>query len=176
MTDIGAQQAWVRTKGSGEIVVAVLDSGVDYTHPDLVNNMWRRPAKVAPYQDRDLGTIDDDHGYNAIANDGDPMDDNGHGTDCAGVIGAECGNNLGVCGVNWKIAIMPLRFMNGAGFGTVADAIEAINYAIERKQAGVNLRIINASWGLSQRSRALEDAIRKTNEVGILLVAREIRQ
>lgn len=171
LTDIGAQQAWTRTKGSGEIVVAVLDSGVDYAHPDLVNNMWRRPANVAPYQDRDLGTIDDDHGYNAIANDGDPMDDNGHGTNCAGIIGAECGNSLGVCGVNWKIAIMPLRFVNAGGFGTVADAIEAINYAIERKHAGVNLRIINASWGLPQQSRALEDTIRKTNEAGILIVA-----
>jgi subtilisin family serine protease len=171
LDDIGATRAWAITRGSGEIVVAVLDSGVEYTHVDLVNNMWTRPPSIAPYQDRDLGTIDDVHGYNAVSNDGDPMDDNGHGTNCAGIIGAECGNNVGVCGVNWKIAIMPLRFMNAGGFGTVADAVEAINYAIDRKRAGVNLRIINASWGLAQQSRALEDVTRKADEAGILFVA-----
>ncbi|MGH9870875.1 MAG: S8 family serine peptidase [Pyrinomonadaceae bacterium] len=171
LSSISVPQAWARTKGSDEIVVAVLDSGVEYTHVDLVNNIWTRPATVTPYRDRDLGTIDDVHGYNAVANDGDPMDENGHGTFCAGVIGAECGNNAGVCGVNWKIQIMPLKFMNAGGFGYVADAIEAINYAIDRKRAGVNLRVINASWGLSQSSRALEEVIRKAYEAGILFVA-----
>ena len=126
---------------------------------------------MAPYHDQDLGTVDDVHGYNAVTNDGDPMDDNGHGTFCAGIIGAECGNNAGVCGVNWKTQIMPLKFTNAGGFGYVADAVEAINYAIDRKRAGVNLRVINASWGLSQPSRALEDVIRKAYEAGILFVA-----
>lgn len=171
LADINAVQAWATTTGSGEIVVAVLDSGVEYTHADLLNNIWTRPASMTPYQDRDLGTVDDVHGYNAVTNDGDPMDDNGHGTACAGIIGAECGNNLGVCGVNWKTKIMPLKFMNAGGFGTVADAVEAINYAIDRKRAGVNLRIINASWGLTQNSRALEDVIHEAYEAGILFVA-----
>lgn len=171
LSNIGVPQAWTRTKGSSEIVVAVLDSGVEYTHVDLVNNIWTRPTNIAPYSDRDLGTIDDVHGYNAVANDGDPMDENGHGTYCAGIIGAECGNNAGVCGVNWKTQIMPLKFMNAGGFGYIADAVEAINYAIDRKQAGVNLRVINASWGLAEHSRALEDVIRKAQEVGILFVA-----
>lgn len=169
--DISAMQAWATTKGSDQIVVAVLDSGVEYTHADLVNNIWTRPASMSPYQDRDLGTIDDIHGYNVITNNGDPTDENGHGTNCAGIIGAECGNNLGVCGVNWKIQIMPLKFLNAGGFGTVLGAVEAINYAIDRKRAGVNLRIINMSWGLSQHSRALEDVIRKASEAGILFVA-----
>jgi thermitase len=169
--DISAMQAWATTKGSDQIVVAVLDSGVEYTHPDLVNNIWTRPASMKPYQDRDLGTIDDVHGYNVVTNDGDPADENGHGTNCAGIIGAECGNNLGVCGVNWKTQIMPLKFLNAGGFGTILGAVEAINYAIDRKRAGVNLRIINMSWGLSQHSRALEDAIRKGSEAGILFVA-----
>jgi thermitase len=171
LADISAATAWTKTKGSTEIAVAVLDTGVEYTHADLLNNIWTRPASMAPYQDRDLGTIDDVHGYDAVTNDGDPMDDNGHGTACAGIIGAECGNNLGICGVNWKTKIMPLRFMNAGGFGTVADAVEAINYAIDRKRAGVNLRVINASWGLTRRSRALEDVIRKAYEAGILFVA-----
>ena len=171
LVEVSATQAWTRTKGTGEIVVAVLDSGVEYTHADLVNNIWTRPANLPPYLDRDLGTLDDVHGYNAVTNDGDPMDDNGHGTNCAGIIGAECGNKLGICGVNWKTKIMPLKFMNAGGFGTVADAVEAINYAIDRKRAGVNLRIINASWGLTQNSRALEDVVRKAYEAGILFVA-----
>ena len=126
---------------------------------------------MKPYQDRDLGTIDDIHGYNAVANDGDPLDENGHGTYCAGIIGAECGNNLGICGLNWKIQIMSLKFINAGGFGNVADAVEALNYALDRKSAGVNLRVINASWGLTEHSRALEDMIRKTNQAGILFVA-----
>lgn len=171
LSKISAPQAWARTKGSSEIVVAVLDSGVEYTHVDLANNIWTRPAKLKPYQDRDLGTIDDVHGYNAVMNDGDPMDENGHGTFCAGIIGAECGNNAGLCGVNWKTQIMPLRFINAGGFGYVADAVEAINYAIDRKQAGVNLRVISVSWGLTEHSRALEDVIHKAYEAGILFVA-----
>lgn len=171
LSKISVPEAWRKTKGSNEIVVAVLDSGVEYSHVDLANNIWTRPATMAPYHDQDLGTVDDVHGYNAVANDGDPIDDNGHGTFCAGIIGAECDNNAGVCGVNWKTQIMPLKFMNAGGFGYVADAVEAINYAIERKRAGVNLRVINASWGLSQPSRALEDVIRKAYEAGILFVA-----
>jgi thermitase len=171
LAEINAPQAWATTKGSGDIVVAILDSGVEYTHADLVNNIWTRPASMKPYQDQDLGTVDDVHGYNAVGNDGDPMDDNGHGTNCAGIIGAEGGNNFGICGVNWKTQIMPLRFMNAGGFGSVSDALEAINYAIDRKHAGVNIRVINASWGLTEHSRALEDVIRKAYEAGILLVA-----
>jgi subtilisin family serine protease len=171
LSKISVPEAWARTKGSSEIVVAVLDSGVEYTHVDLVNNIWTRPATMPPYRDQDLGTVDDVHGYNAVANDGDPTDDNGHGTFCAGIIGAEGGNNAGVCGVNWKTQVMPLKFTNAGGFGYVADAVEAINYAIDRKHAGVNLRVINASWGLSQPSRALEDVIRKAYEAGIFFVA-----
>jgi subtilisin family serine protease len=171
LTSSSVPQAWSKTKGSSDVVVAVLDSGIEYTHVDLSNNIWTRPSNLAPYRDQDLGTIDDIHGYNAVDNDGDPLDQNGHGTDCAGVIGAECGNNTGVCGVNWKVQIMPLKFINAGGFGYLADAIEAINYAIDRKQAGVNLRVINASWGLTQHSRALEDIIRKASEAGILFVA-----
>jgi subtilisin family serine protease len=169
--DISVKQAWATTKGSGEIVVAILDSGVESTHADLVNNIWTRPANVNPYQDRDLGTVDDVHGYNAIENNGEPTDENGHGTNCAGIIGAECGNNLGVCGTNWKTQIMSVKVLNAGGFGTVLGAVEAINYAIDRKHAGVNLRLIVVSWVLTQKSRALEDLIRKAAGAGILFVA-----
>jgi len=169
--DISATLAWATTKGSDDVVVAVLDSGVDYTHPDLAVNIWTRPENIKEYEDSDLGAIDDQHGYNAIDNDGDPMDENGHGTHCAGIIGAEGGNNEGITGVNWNVKIMPLRFMDATGSGTTKDAIEAINYVIDRKKAGVNVRIISASWGSTQKSRALEDVISRANDAGILFVA-----
>jgi subtilisin family serine protease len=171
--DINAMRAWAVTRGSEQIVVAVLDSGVDYTHPDLVNNIWTRPEIIKAYEDDDLtdGAVDDEHGFNVVDDNGDPMDDNGHGTHCAGIIGAEGGNGIGIAGVNWNVKIMPLRFMDGDGAGTTKDAIEAINYVIDRKRAGVNVRIISASWGSTTRSRALEDVIRKAYDEGILFVA-----
>ena len=169
--DISATRAWATTKGSDKVIVAVLDSGVDYTHRDLAMNIWTRPENIKEYEDKDLGAIDDVHGYNALDNDGDPMDENGHGTHCAGIIGAEGGNNEGITGVNWNVKIMPLKFMDASGSGTTKDAIEAINYVIDRKKAGVNVRIISASWGSTQKSRALEDVISKAKDAGILFVA-----
>lgn len=169
--DISAMHAWLTTTGSDKVVVAVLDSGVDYTHEDLAPNMWKRPASIAPYKDDQLGTVDDENGFNAIDNASDPMDENGHGTHCAGIIGAEGGNNIGITGVNWKVRIMPLKFMNAGGFGTTKDAIEAINYVIDRKKAGVNVRVISASWGSTQRSRALGEVIQKAIDNDILFVA-----
>ncbi|MBA3514271.1 MAG: S8 family serine peptidase [Pyrinomonadaceae bacterium] len=169
--DIGALRAWATTTGAENIVVAVLDSGVDYTHSDLQNNIWIRPDNIEQYEDRQLGSIEDVHGYNAVDNSGDPMDENGHGTHCAGIIGAEGGNKIGISGINWKVKIMPLKFMNAIGFGNGKNAIEAINYVIDRKRAGVNVRVISASWGTRLPSRALEDVIRRAHEAGILFVA-----
>ncbi|HEX6623861.1 MAG TPA: S8 family serine peptidase [Pyrinomonadaceae bacterium] len=171
--DIAALTAWAKTHGNSKVVVAVLDSGVDYTHKDLAENMWIRPAGIDPYVDEQLGEIDDLHGFDAVAADGlpDPMDENGHGTHCAGIIGAVGNNGEGIAGVNWKIEVMPLRFMSAGGFGTTKDAIEAINYVIDRKRAGVNVRVISASWGSTRRSQALEDVIRKAGEEGIIFIA-----
>jgi subtilisin family serine protease len=99
------------------------------------------------------------------------MDDNGHGTHCAGIIGAEGNNGKGIAGINWNVEIMPLKFLSSTGSGSTKDAIEAINYVIDRKRKGVNVRIISASWGSTQRSRALRDAIKKAGDEGILFVA-----
>lgn len=169
--DIDALKAWLLTQGSEEVVVAVLDSGVDYTHPDLVTNMWFRPDNIPAYYDDELGTVNDEHGFNSVENASDPMDDNGHGTHCAGIIGAEGNNATGIAGINWKVEIMPLKFIGRGGFGSTKNAIEAINYAVDRKKAGVNVRVINASWGSTLYSKALEDAIRAAGEQGILFVA-----
>jgi subtilisin family serine protease len=172
--DISAMQAWAVTKGSSEVVVAVLDSGVDYTHPDLVNNIWTRPQIIKAYEDDGLRSeepVDDVHGLNVLEDSGDAMDDNGHGTHCAGILGAEGGNDIGIAGVNWTVKIMPLKFMDADGAGTTKDAIAAISYVINRKKAGVNVRIISASWGSTIKSRALEDVIRKAGAEEILFVA-----
>ena len=169
--DISALAAWSKTHGSQKVVVAVLDSGVDYTHPDLANNMWHRPDDLDMYFDPQLGVMDDYDGFSAVGEERDPMDENGHGTHCAGIVGAEGDNGEGIAGVNWKVEIMPLKFMGKGGFGTTKDAIEAINYVIQRKRDGVNVRVISASWGSRQRSKALEDVIRKAGEADILFVA-----
>ncbi len=168
---IDALKAWAKTQGSQDVVIAVLDSGVDYTHRDLITNMWIRPDNIPQYKDDQLGTFNDKNGFNATDNLSDPMDDNGHGTHCAGIIGAEGNNGEGVSGINWKVEIMPLKFIGRGGFGSTKDAIEAINYAVNRKRAGVNVRVINASWGSTMYSKPLEDAIRAAGEEGILFVA-----
>jgi subtilisin family serine protease len=169
--DISVLQAWAKTTGSRKVVVAVLDSGVNYLHSDLANNIWVRPAGMSPYLDDELGEFNDLHGFNATDRLRDPMDDNGHGTHCAGIIGAEGDNNYGIAGINWNVEIMPLKFLNANGSGTTKDAIEAINYVIERKRAGVNVRIISASWGSYQKSNALRDVIKRAGDEGILFVA-----
>jgi subtilisin family serine protease len=169
--DLGALVAWEKTRGNSDVVIAVLDTGVDYTHVDLRENMWIRPANLAAYTDDELGTYNDLNGFNGTDQAADPMDDNGHGTHCAGIIGAEGNNGEGITGINWKVKIMPLKFLGRGGFGNTDDAIEAINYAIDRKKKGVNIRVISASWGSTQRSKALEDTIRAAGEAGILFVA-----
>ena len=169
--DIRALLAWAKTKGDRKVVVAVLDTGVDYRHRDLAGNMWARPAALGPYVDEHLGLIDDRHGFDAADRDGDPFDDNGHGTHCAGIVGAEGGNNEGIVGVNWQVEIMPLKFMDSGGRGSIKAAIEAIDYVIARKRAGVNVRVISASWGGTFYSRALEDAIRRAGDEGIIFIA-----
>jgi thermitase len=169
--DISAARAWSVTSGSDKVIVAVIDTGVDYTHTDLANNIWVRPASVPMYEDHHIGPIQDFHGYNAVENNADPMDDSGHGTHCAGIIGAEGGNDLGIAGVNWQVQIMPLKFMNAGGFGNTKDAIESINYVIDRRNKGVNVRVISASWGSTRKSRALEEVIRKAYDAGIIFVA-----
>ena len=169
--DLKALNAWSKTKGSKEVVVAVLDTGVDYTHLDLASNMWIRPDNVPQYVDAELGTYNDIQGFDANINASDPMDDNGHGTHCSGIIGAEGNNNEGIAGINWNVQIMPLKFLGRGGFGSTKDAIESINYAIDRKQKGVNIRVISASWGSTSYSKALEDVIKAAGEQGILFVA-----
>ena len=154
--DIDAPEAWDLSTGSSAVVVAVIDTGVDYTHPDLAANIWTNPGEIAGDgidNDRN-GFIDDIHGWDFYNNDSQPLDDNGHGTHCAGTIGAVGGNGIGVTGVMWNTRIMPLKFMSSSGSGYTSDAVAAILYA---DMMGAD--VLSNSWGGPDYSSALESAI-----------------
>ena len=171
---MGAQKAWDRSTGSSNVVVAIIDTGVDYNHPDLAANIWTNPGEIAGngIDDDGNGWIDDVHGINAYAGSGNPLDDNGHGTHVSGTIGATGNNSLGVVGVNWNVRIMGLKFLGSGGGGSIFGAIQAINYMIDAKNRyGLNLKVANNSWGGAGYSKALEDAISKANDAGIIFVA-----
>ncbi len=165
---IQAPLAWDAVQGSSNVVVAVIDSGVDYNHNDLKDNMWINGGEMPNngVDDDSNGYVDDYYGINAINGSGNPMDDNGHGTHAAGIIGAVGNNGVGVVGVNWHVKIMALKFANQQGEGYTSDAIECINYAIQKRA-----HIINASWGEYYYSQALKDAIAMAKDAGILFVA-----
>jgi subtilisin family serine protease/subtilisin-like proprotein convertase family protein len=171
--DIDAVEAWDNSVGSSDIVVGVVDTGVDYTHEDLAANMWVNPAEIPGngVDDDGNGVIDDVHGFNAITQSGDPMDDHDHGSHCSGTIGAVGGNGIGVAGVNWEVQIMALKFLSAGGSGTLEDAIEAIDYSVAQRNAGVNLRVLSNSWSGGGFSQALLDSIESANAAGILFVA-----
>ena len=157
--DIKIQGGWKVTTGSKDIVVAVIDTGVDHTHPDLAANIWRNPGETLNGKDDDgNGYVDDIYGWDFINNDNDPMDDNGHGTHVAGVIGAVGNNGVGIAGMNWNVKIMPLKFLRADGNGDTAAGLNAIAYA---RRMGAD--VITCSWGGSARSQALADAIAATN-------------
>jgi subtilisin family serine protease len=162
--DISAEQAWNVTTGSANVIVGVVDTGVDYNHADLSANIWNNPGGVA-------GCAAGTHGYNAITRTCDPLDDHYHGTHCSGTIGAVGNNALGVVGVNWTVKIMGLKFLDSTGSGTTANAITAIDFAVQAKIAGQNVRVLSNSWGGGGFSQALLDEINKANTNNILFVA-----
>jgi len=175
--DIDAPEAWEKSTGSNTVVIAVIDTGVDYNHEDLAANMWINEAELnglAGVDDDGNGYVDDIHGWNAVTNTGDPMDqiiDNGgHGTHVAGTIAAVGDNAKGVVGVSWKSKIMALKFLSANG-GYTDDAIKCLNYMISQKNAGVNIVASNNSWGGGGYSTALKDAIAASSDAGILFIA-----
>src|SRR3954454_20765113 len=175
--DIRAVSAWDLTTGSRANVVAIVDTGVDYTHPDLSSNIWSAPAAFTVT----IGGVAvrcaaGTHGFNAIARTCNPMDDNNHGTHVAGTIGARGNNGTGVTGVNWKTSMMALKFLDASGTGTTSDAIAAIEFAIQAKAAfsaaaAAKVRVLSNSWSGGAFSQALLDAIKKAGANDMLFVA-----
>lgn len=171
--DIDAPEAWDITTGSSNVIVAIVDTGVLYTHPDLVSSMWVNPTEVPNNGiDDDLnGVIDDIYGYNAISDSGTPLDDRGHGSHCAGIIAATGNNSIGVIGVAHKVKIMALKAFGSDGTGKLSDVIKAINYVIGQKQKGVNVRLLSNSWGGFPNSPTLKSLINDVGNNGMLFVA-----
>jgi hypothetical protein len=166
--DINAPEAWDSATDCDGIVIAVIDSGIDYDHPDLRDNMWSNADELAGgdgVDDDGNGYVDDVRGWDFVDNDNDPMDINGHGTHVAGTIGAKGDNGRGITGVCWSAQVIPLRFIDDSGLGTVADEISAIQYAIIK-----GAKIINASFS-GNASMAEQDAISHAKDAGILFVA-----
>jgi subtilisin family serine protease len=167
--DIDAPEAWDIRTDANEIVVAVIDTGVAYEHPDLADNMWVNEAELngdPNLDDDENGYVNDIYGYDFCNNDSDPDDDFFHGTHCGGTIGAVSNNGKGVAGVCWNVKIMAVKFLSSGGGGTYADAISSVDYA---RTMGAD--IMSASWGGSAYSQGLYDEIEDANDAGILFVA-----
>jgi subtilisin family serine protease len=174
--DIHAVSAWDKGLGSANFVVGIVDTGVDYSHPDLAANVWSAPADfTVSIAGRTIACAAGTHGYNAIARTCDPFDDHFHGTHVSGTIGASGDNGIGVTGINWHASIMGLKFLSASGTGSLSDAINAIEFAIQAKAAfpggGANVRVLSNSWAGSGFSQALLDEINRANQSNMLFVA-----
>lgn len=165
--DIDAPEAWDLVTEPGRAIVAVVDTGIDTSHPDLIQNLWVNEAEIPAngIDDDGNGYIDDVNGYDFVNREGNPVDENGHGTHVSGIIAAQGNNQIGVSGVSWGARVMALKFLDASGSGNVSDAIEAIQYATKMKA-----RVINASWGSEIHSRALADALQMSGQAGVLVV------
>jgi subtilisin family serine protease len=186
--DIKAKLAWDRTTGSPNVVVAVIDSGLDYNHQDFTTtgvitpegivtgpNVWVNPGELAGngVDDDGNGRIDDVIGIDVFNGTSDPLDDNGHGTHVSGTIGAVGNNSLGVIGVNWNVKILPCKFLDSTGNGSIADAVTCLDYVLDLKlNHGVNIVATNNSYGaLGAFSQTMLDAIKAHRDAGILFFA-----
>lgn len=154
--DIDAPEAWSLTKGSDQVTVAVVDTGVSDSHGDLASNMWRNPDEVGGngIDDDANGYVDDVRGWNFPSSSNDPSDGDGHGTHVAGTIGASGNDAKGVTGVNWKTKIMPVKVLDDTGIGSDADIAAGFAYAAQN-----GARIVNASLGGPGSSPVLADAV-----------------
>jgi subtilisin family serine protease len=165
--DIDAPAAWDIETGT-DVLIGVIDTGVDYNHVDLAENIWINPGEIPNNNQDDDGNgyIDDIRGWDFVNNDNDPYDDYGHGTHCSGTIAGVGNNGIGVVGVNWHAKILPIKFLDAWGSGTTSDAIAAVEYATR-----MGVRLTSNSWGGGGYSQGLYDAIEAARDSNQLFIA-----
>jgi subtilisin family serine protease len=175
--DIKAVKAWDITTGSKDVVVAVIDTGINYEHPDIKPNYWNNPGEMgldSEGKDKSTNEIDDDgngyvddfRGWNFVADSNDPMDDQSHGTHCAGVIGGSGNDGVGIVGVNWNVSLVGIKFLDAGGGGSLANATKAIEYATK-----LGVTLTSNSWGGGGFSQTMYDAIKASQAKGQLFIA-----
>ncbi|MGB8510168.1 MAG: S8 family serine peptidase [Pyrinomonadaceae bacterium] len=171
--DISAQQAWDISTGSRNQVIAVLDSGIDYNHPDLAPNVWSAPSPFSvTLGGQTFNCPAGAHGFNTITNTCDPADDHNHGSNVSGIIGAAGNNGTGVTGINWQTNVLGIKWLNSNNGGTISDAIDALEVAVQLKQSGLaNIKVLNNSWFAGGFSQSLLDEIKRAEANGMLFVA-----
>ena len=158
MTKISAPTAWNTQTDSSNVVVAIIDTGIDFTHPDLQGNLWTSPTGS--------------HGFDCVNGkcvEGG-MDNFGHGTHVAGTICAVANNGIGLAGINWSVKLMSLKFLDANGSGNISDAVLAFDQVTALKQQGVNVRVTSNSWGSGGFSQSLKDAMARGEAAGIVHV------
>lgn len=181
--DIDAASAWDVSSGDGTVIVATIDTGIEYDHPDLAANMWINSGESGNGKETNRidddanGYVDDWRGWNFVANNNDPRDDDqispydtnplGHGSHVAGIIGARGNNSAGVSGINWQVQLMPIKFLSAAGDGNIFNSSTAINYAVRN-----GAKVINASYEYGAPASDTERlAIAAAGDAGVLFVA-----
>src|SRR5262249_25048039 len=166
--DIDAPEARDVATRRGNNLVAIIDTGMDLTHPDLRHNLSNKPGEIAGdgIDNDHNGFIDDVHGWNFVSNNNNPNDDNGHGSHVAGIIGAEGNNGIGVTGVNWHVKIMPVKFLDANGSGSLSNAVLALNYAVNN-----GAKISNNRWGGGGYSQPMFDPTNTPRAPGHIFVA-----
>jgi hypothetical protein len=165
--DVGATLAWNLATGDHNVIVATIDTGIDYTHPDLIPNLFHNAADCNGVDDGSNGC----YGISTVSYTSSVFDDNGHGTHVSGTIGAAGNNNVGVVGINWNVQLMSCKFLDSTGSGQTSDAISCLDYVLQMKNSGYDIAATNNSWGSSEYSQALTDAIEAQQQAGILFIA-----